>query len=187
MSGVNRFYYTNKLNTRAQIVALGLKCIFISYQKNDRAAAIKVSEYLQNAGIDVYIDIIDAELRIQHQNDNPAAVTQAICNGINNSSHMLAVVSPDTLYSTWVPFEIGYGYDKTELRVLCLKGIPKGKLPEYVRTVPIIRDVYDLNNLIERLTGKEKKSLIETKLMSEYSAHSNPLTHIMDSLINDVY
>lgn len=187
MAGLNRYYYPTKYRSRAEVVALGVKCVFISYQQKDRDSAIKVAEYLQNAGIDVYIDVYDTDLKIQHQTDNPAAVTQAICNGINNSSHMLAVVSPDTMYSTWVPFEIGYGYDKTELRVLCLKGISKGKLPEYVRAVSIIRDVYDLNSLIERLTGKEKKSLIETKLMSEYNAHSNSLSNIMDSLINDVY
>jgi len=187
MSGLNRFYYPTKYQSRNEVVSLSIKCVFISYQKKDRDAAIKVSEYLQNAGIDVYIDIYDTELRIQHQNDNPVEVTKAICNGINNSSHMLAVVSPDTLYSTWVPFEIGYGYDKTELGVLCLKGIQKGKLPEYVRTSPIIRDIYDLNNLIERLSGRNKEVLLESKMISDYGSLSNPLYSVMDSLISDQY
>ncbi len=187
MAGINRFYYPTKYQSRAQVVALGVKCVFISYQKKDREAAIKVAEYLQGAGIDVYIDVYDSELRIQHQNDNPKEVTKAICNGINNSSHMLALISPDTMYSTWVPFEIGYGYDKTDLGVLCLKGIPKGKLPEYVRTAKIVRDIYDLNNLIEGLSGKKKELLLETKMTSDYSSYSNPLSNVMDSLINDTY
>ena len=33
---------------------------------------------------------------------------------------MLVIVSPTTMKSNWVPFEIGFGYDKTELSVLTL-------------------------------------------------------------------
>jgi len=36
---------------------------------------------------------------------------------------MLVVVSPNTIYSNWVPWEVGYGYDNTHLGVLTLKGI----------------------------------------------------------------
>lgn len=187
MAGINRFYYPTKYNSRAKVVDLGVKCLFISYQKKDRDSAIKVAEYLQGAGIDVYIDIYDTELRIQHQNNNPKEVTKAICNGINNSSHMLVLISPKTMYSTWVPFEIGYGYDKTDLGVLCLKGIPKGNLPEYVRTATIIRDIYDLNNLIETLSGKKKELLLKSKMMSDYNSYSNPLSDVMDRLINDTF
>lgn len=187
MPALNRFYYPTKYSSRAQVVALGVKCVFISYQKNDIEAAKKVAEYLQNANIDVFFDVYDTELKIHHQNGNPKEVTKAICNGINNSSHMLVLVSPNTLSSTWVPFEIGFGYDKTDLGILCLKGIPKGKLPEYARTAPIIRDIYDLNNLIERLTGKNKQLLLETRNMSDHSSSYNPLSNVMDSLLTDTY
>lgn len=184
---LNRFYYPTKYKSREQVVALGVTCVFISHQKKDRNEAKKVAEYLQGAGIDVYFDEYDKDLKIQHQNGNPKAVTQAICNGINNSSHMLVLVSPNTLHSTWVPFEIGYGYDKTDLGVLCLKGIPKGKLPEYIRSAPIVRDIYDLNNLIGKLTGKTQELLLETRMMSDYSSAINPLSDVMDRLISDQY
>ena len=85
MEGLNRFYYPTKYKSRNQVVSLGVKCVFISYQKKDREAAIKIANYLQASGIDVYIDIYDKELKLQHQNDNPKEVTKAICNGINNS------------------------------------------------------------------------------------------------------
>ena len=161
-------------------------CIYF-ISKKDKDAAKKIADYLLNAGIDVYFDEYDSDLKIQHQSENPKGVTKSICNGINNSSHMIVVVSPYTLTSTWVPFEIGYGYDKTELNVLCLKGIPKGSLPEYVRTAPIIRDIYDLNSYICSLTGKTKERLIETKMFSVYDSIYNPLSSVMDSCINDSY
>lgn len=185
MAGADRFYYPTKFHSRTQVLELGIKCVFISYQKEDKESAIKVADYLISIGIDVYIDRYDRELRIHHQNNNPKAVTDAICKGINNSSHMVTIVSPNTLYSTWVPFEIGYGYDKTELSVLCLKGIPKGRLPEYVRTAKIIRDIYDLNILIKNFTG-QSKDVLEKANVVNLSAF-NSLSSVMDGLISDTY
>jgi hypothetical protein len=187
MGAINRFYYPIKFQSRSQFVSLGVKCVFISYQKKDIVEARKVADYFQNADIEVYFDEYDGDLRIQHENGNPKEVTRAILKGINNSSHMLVIVSSNTLYSSWVPFEIGYGYDKTEMGVLCLKGIPQGKLPEYIRTAPIIRDIWDLNSMIERVSGKKKELLLETKMMSEYNSYNNPLYGVMDNLITDTY
>lgn len=185
MGGLNRFYYPVKYESRAQVLSLGIKCVFISYQKDDKDDAIKVADYLMSIGIDVYIDRYDAELKIHHQNNNPKAVTESICKGINNSSHMLTIVSQSTLYSTWVPFEIGYGYDKTELCVLCLKDIPKGKLPEYVRTSKIIRDIYDLNFLIKKITGQDTAILEKANYLNKTIYTS--LSPVMDIMTNDPY
>jgi hypothetical protein len=184
---LNRFYYPTKYESRAKVLALGVKCIFISHQQKDKEAAKKIADYLLAAGIDVYFDEYDKDLKIQNQGKNPKGVTQAICNGINNSSHMLVLVSPNTLVSTWVPFEIGYGFEKTDLAVLCLKGIPKGGLPEYIRTAKIIRDIHDLNILVASTTGKSQEILLETKMMSNFSNHLNPLASVMDSIISDQY
>jgi hypothetical protein len=98
---------------------------------------------------------------------------------------MLVVISPSTIVSKWVPFEIGYGYDKTDLSVLCLKGIPKGGLPEYIRTANIIRDLYDLKSKLKNFTNKNNESLLETKLFS-FNTNLNPLRGVMDDFINDV-
>ena len=187
MAALNRFYYPTKYESRTKVLSLGVKCIFISHQQKDKEPAKTIADYLLKAGIDVYFDQYDADLKPHNQIKKPEAVTQAICTGINNSSHMLVLVSPNTLNSTWVPFEIGYGYDKTELRILCLKGIPKGGLPEYIRTAKIIRDIYDLNNFVTATSGKSSYTLIENKMMSEYGSYSNPLSSVMDSLINDIY
>jgi hypothetical protein len=184
---LNRYYYPTKYESRSKVLALGVKCIFISHQQKDKEAAKKIADYLLNAGIDVYYDEYDKDLKVQHQKSDPNAVTQAICNGINNSTHMLVLVSPNTLNSTWVPFEVGYGYDKTDLSVLCLKGIPKGGLPEYIRIAKIIRDIYDFNSLISIVSGKSKEILLETKLMSDYNSIFNSLVSVMDNMILDKY
>jgi len=187
MAALNRFYYPTKYESRAKVVALGVKCIFISHQQKDKEAAKKIADYLLKAGIDVYFDEYDKDLKLHNQTGNPKAVTQAICNGVNNSSHMLVLVSPNTLYSSWVPFEIGYGFDKTELSVLCLKGIQVGGLPDYVRTARIIRDIYDLNLAITTIKGKTRDFLVENKMIIDSGNSINPLHLVMDSLIIDKY
>ena len=183
---INRYYSPFPYESRVRFLSLGVKCVFISHQKKDSSAARKVADYLEKAGIDIYFDEYDGNLKVQHQNGDPRKVTQAIIKGINDRSHMVVVVSPNTILSSWVPFEIGYGYDKTEVRALCLKGILKGKIPEYVRAVPIIRDIYDLNNFVSLLSGKSKELLLENKNISHYGS-GNPLSDAMDDLINDQY
>lgn len=183
---LNRFYYPYKYNTRRDFLSTNVICVFISYQQRDKEQAEKIADYIQNAGVDVYIDKYDAELKVHHQNKDPKKVTEAICRGINNSSHMLVIVSPNTVYSTWVPFEIGYGFDKTDLAVLCLKGIPKGGLPEYIRTAPVIRDFVDLNVKLGSLTARYKENLLEKGTSSEYSS-INPVYEVMDTVMGDQY
>lgn len=184
---LNRYYWPTKYNSRTEFLQQGVKCVFISHQQKDKEQAKTIADYLMGVGIDVYIDEYDKDLKIHHQSNNAKAVTDSIRKGINNSSHMLVLVSPNTLYSTWVPFEIGYGYDKTDLITLCLKNIPKGGLPEYLKSTKIIRDIYDLNNLIVNLTGINKEILLESKKLSDYNNYTNPLSNIMDSLISENY
>lgn len=184
---LNRYYYPTKFESRSKVLSLGIKCIFISHQQKDKGAAKKVADYLIHAGIDVYFDAYDSDLKINHQSNNAKAVTDSIRKGINNSSHMLVLISPNTLYSTWVPFEIGYGYDKTDLYVLCLKGIQKGGLPEYARTAKRIRDIWDINNFISNVSNKKEELLFESKKMFSHRKIDNPLHDVMDSLINDSY
>ena len=66
---------------------------------------------------------------------------------------MLVIVSQHTLQSNWVPFEIGYGFEKTELYILCLKDIARSSLPEYMHAAKILRDTRGLKKLVRELNG----------------------------------
>jgi hypothetical protein len=154
--------------------------VFISHQKQDRDQCKEIADYLIDSGIEVYFDEYDQELQIATQNNDPKAVVSAIKKGIKESTHMLCVISPNTLYSKWVPFEVGFGYDKTDLYTLTLKGIKNSDLPDYIKTCPIIRDIYDLNKLIEKYA---KKYIFERKIFSEFSKINHPLRNVMDTII----
>lgn len=178
MRGLNRFYLTDN-NSVSQRKSYGIKCVFISHQKDDSSVCHKIADYLINAGIDVYFDEYDADLRIYRQSNNPKLVVDAIKKGINSSSHMLCVFSPNTLYSKWVPWEIGYGYDKTNLSALTLKGITDSQLPEYLKTVSIIRGTKSLNDYISNIEGKPLYRMFSDSLLTEHTK-VHPLDNYLD-------
>jgi hypothetical protein len=157
--------------------------VFLSHQKSDRDAARKIAEYIKSVGIDVYFDEFDRELQQADNANNPNGVVAAIKKGINSSTHMLCIISLNTLYSKWVPFEVGYGYDKTNLATLTLKGIKNSDLPDYIKTKPIIRDIYDINTFIKN-NGNQYKMILETMTFSnDYKNSLHPLSSVMDSII----
>ena len=164
---------------------LGFACVFLSHQKNDTEYTKKIADFLISNGIDVYFDEYDEDLKNTNQYSNPDKVTQAILKGINSSSHMLVVVSPSTMYSNWVPFEIGFGFDKTDLGVLTIKGIEKGKLPSYLKTAKRIRDRWDINSFVRKLTGKTDDELHKSFIFEDYSSLNHPLYNVLDSSIVD--
>lgn len=83
----------------------------------------------------------------------------------------------------WVPWEIGYAYNSLiALNVLRLKGVPKDKLPEYLKVVKVILDIWDLNQLISNLTKKDRNSLLTEGRIRMYSDSIHPLSEYMDSI-----
>lgn len=186
MSGYNRITF-KEYYSRKEFLEQNVKCIFISYQRADKKEAKKIAHYLISAGVTVYFDEYDKNLKLSYQTNSPTKVTDALCVGVNNSSHMLVVVSKSTLFSQWVPFEIGYGYDKTDLAVITLKGIPKGGLPEYIRYAKIIRDIYDLNLQIGSIRRVGSEILLKENKIKFHNSYYNPLADVMDGLISDQY
>lgn len=88
---------------------------------------------------------------------------------------MLILISPNTLYSNWVPWEVGYGYNKVEMSVLTLKGIREDQLPEYLQTTQVRRNYAALRTLIQEI----KPELINESQVRIFSA-SHPLYNILD-------
>jgi hypothetical protein len=179
MGGINRANsYTKLFNENRK--ASGIKCIFLSHQQNDKVLCRKIADYLLAADIDVYFDEDDNDLKIYRQTNNPNGVVDSIKKGINESSHMLVIVSPNTINSSWVPWEIGYGYDKTSLYVLTLKGIPDYNLPDYLKTTNIIRGTKTLNEFLANISNSSTLQLEGRNLIKSFNAFNNPLNDYLD-------
>ena len=125
--GINRADPYQKLRAGKGITAKsasewpGKPCVFISHHREDTDACQPIADYLVEAGLDVYFDKYDKTLSQLVREGDPNKVTQRIQEGIDFSTHMLCVVSPKTVTSYWVPFEVGYGYRRITLGVLNLK------------------------------------------------------------------
>jgi hypothetical protein len=90
MTALNRYYWPTKFESRNSFINQKVKCVFISYQNSDKAEAMKVADYLISADINVYFDEYDGDLKNSNQNSSPNKVTDSLCKGINNSSHMIS-------------------------------------------------------------------------------------------------
>lgn len=165
MTGTNYIYFRDDYRFKHQ------NCIFISHQKADRKPAKEIADFLISKGIDVYFDEYDQSI----DRSNPDKLTAAIQRGIDFSKYMLILISPNTLYSKWVPWEVGYGYDKVEMSVLTLKGIKEELLPEYLMTTKVRRNYNALRSLINEI----KPELINESQVRYFSAN-HPLYNVLD-------
>jgi hypothetical protein len=93
---------------------------------------------------------------------------------------MLCVISPNTLFSKWVPWEVGYGYDKTKLSALTLKGIKDNELPEYLKTIEIIRGTKTLNEYISKILNTDKIKMFSERRLINESSSGHPLDSYLD-------
>ncbi|HLO72792.1 MAG TPA: toll/interleukin-1 receptor domain-containing protein [Flavobacterium sp.] len=180
MIGINRALTLNEFKANLNL-NLNVKCVFISHQKADTEYCKKIADYLINAGIDVYFDEYDKDLKFYRQTNNPTGVVDSIKKGIKMSSHMLCVISKDTLYSKWVPWEIGYGNDKTIQGAITIQGITSSELPDYLKTVQVVRGIKSFNSLITQITGQSEYILENQRKIKTYSSFYHPLATILEN------
>ena len=119
------------------------QCIFISHKKEDEDAAIEIGEFLTNiAGLNIYLDTKDFELKEAVSIENDRKIVDSIKKGLNNSTHLLCLISDKTKLSWWVPFEIGFAENKNvEISVLKLKGVDD--LPSFLKIKNTINTIDD--------------------------------------------
>jgi len=191
MEGINRALKIQSINKAIRILESisneEVPCIFISYQRKDQDYASEVADYIKSKQLDVYFDLEDNDLKLANQTLNPADVTDAIKKGLNQSQYMIVIVSPTTYSSPWVPFEVGYAYDKKDekLKILRHKGISKNSIPAYLKVKEVLKGTFSLNNFLNSIRNNYLvyENLIrkgeQVKAFSSYT--SNPLSEYLDN------
>lgn len=77
----------------------------------------------------------------------------------------------------WVPWEIGYTYNShVTLGVLRVKSVPKNELPEYLKVVKVVSDIWDMNQFISNLTKADRAHLLTEGRIRRYSDSNHPLS-----------
>lgn len=167
-------------------------CVFISHKSEDKDACIRIADYLDKAGIGVYLDCHDSNLQIATANQDMHAITDCVKEGIQKSTHMLCVLSKKTYTSKWVPFEIGYGHatlrdkdldevsQKWRISILRLEDFADENLPDYLKIAPDIRGNNEFNDYLNIILNSSESSLImENRIIKAFGTYSHPLEGIL--------
>jgi len=181
VAGINRALYENRYLTKASESANN-PCIFLSHISVDKSAAVAIGTYIAKSGdIDIYLDINDGQLQQAVSTGNAAGITQFVEEGLSHSTHIMCLVSADTVRSWWVPYELGFAKKAGKnLSTLKLKG--EIVLPAYLQISEIIPGTRTLNEYLTKvrrgLGQTAVRSLTETLI--SHTAGSHPLDQHVD-------
>ena len=149
-------------------------CIFLSYIRIDRGIAVAIGDYIKNAGFDIYLDLNDQELERAVQANDAARITRCIEDGVNASSHLMCLVSEDTVQSWWVPYEIGFG-KKGGKKIATLTLKDTRTLPAYLAIGEVLRGTKSLNDYLIRLL---RNYIFESEIFRSYGSYGTGSSYL---------
>src|SRR5882672_2540578 len=87
----------------------GIDCprLFISHRQADEPYALAIAHLAQRHGFYFWLDILDPTLAVAGAQTDPRTIAIIIEMALLNCSHVIAVMTPNTKGSTWVPYEYG--------------------------------------------------------------------------------
>ncbi|BAQ14690.1 hypothetical protein CBB2_2580 [Clostridium botulinum] len=162
-------------------------CIFLSHRSLDKDAVEDIGKYIKSKGIDIYLDKYDQNLQRADKEGNDKDTTECIQKGLKSSTHIMCILSEDTVNSWWVPYEIGYG-EKIPIEISSLKlaELEEKEIPAFLRIRNCMMGRSELDNYLEKiiriyntLTESEYKTYKNQKIMFEY-ASVHPLAKYLD-------
>lgn len=175
----------NNANLNKQDELSGLETtrphVIICHQKEDTEQVKLISDYLIKAGIDVYFEMYDESLKFYGQKNAHKGLLDSIYKGINENTHLLCVISPNTLKSKWVFFEEGNCYNIKDIDVLVLKGISKNEIPDYIKTAKVvIKGIQSINQYISQILHKMERVMASNDLIKYFTIENHPLDSILE-------
>lgn len=117
--------------------------VFVSHKQEDKDLALDVAWKIHGQGFDVWIDIINLPKLPAPKGLNRAVLLAAMIEmGLINCTHLVAVMTKNTVPSRWVPYEYGRVKDDPPNRVTVAAWVEPpnlGNLPDYVYLAPLLR------------------------------------------------
>ena len=171
MSGINRARLAKFLTfTEARSFNKNKPCVFLSHITIDKRIAKKIGDYLmENGDVDIYLDSYDDKLQ-QATNDGNL-VRQYIEDGLEDSTHIICLVSENTVRSWWVPYELGFSKRAgKEIATLTLKGTET--LPDYLKIGAVLRGTKSLNQYLKSISQAVRKSMILESIYPDILSHT---------------
>jgi hypothetical protein len=110
--------------------------VFISHRTADDAIARRVYDRLTNVHqIRCYLDDVDKEAGYANQTNR---ITALIVSRVRSCTNLLALVTPNTRGSWWVPFEVGVAREAPRM-ISSFTNLAQEDLPEFLKEWPVLR------------------------------------------------
>lgn len=113
-----------------------VKRVFISYSNIDREVAEKIAEILKNEGVEYFL----GEKNIQWGNDINNTINNTLANRI---THEIVVLSPASIRSQWVAYEVGFAMAK-DVTILPFLTHPSIEIPLFLNGYNYTVDLNDV-------------------------------------------
>lgn len=110
--------------------------VFISYSHTDSAVADSISQALQELGVDYFRDVKNIEL------GDP--ISASVREGLQNASAIIVIISPASLKSQWVAYEVGFGTASNK-RVMPFLTHPSLDLPSFMSDLLYAKSIEELS------------------------------------------
>lgn len=137
--------------------------VFISHKQVDAPQAKYIADRLKNVHqIDSYLDVIDSVI-----NKTGEALADYIREQLGRCTQLLAVVSPATKDSWWVPWEIGVATEK-DYPLATYGG--SATLPEFLQKWPVLKNDQHLD-LYAQASKAGDRAFQGKRLLNEALAH----------------
>ena len=115
-----------------------VKRVFISYSNVDREIAEKIADILKNEGVEYFF----GEKNIQWGNDIKNIINDTLANRI---THEIVILSPASIKSQWVAYEIGFATAK-DVIILPFLTHPSVEIPLFMKGYNYKVDLNDVRN-----------------------------------------
>jgi len=150
--------------------------IFISHQRTDSMLATRIAERLRvQHQLDCYLDVIDTALTESGQ-----ALADYVRAQLSKCTQLLAVVSPATRESWWVPWEIGVATEKNF--PLATYSGSFSRLPEFLHKWPVLKTDADLDQYAAASKAYQRQYQEQRRVVVEAAAQRSAAAEFYHTL-----
>lgn len=153
--------------------------VFISHKLEDAAQAKSISDRLRNVhNIDTYLDVLDPMI-----GKTGEELAQYVREKMSSCTQLLAVISPVTKDSWWVPWEIGVASEK-EYPLATYGGA--AILPDFLKRWPVLRNEQHLDAYARSSKAADTQRLLLERTAAASTARKTATQEFYRSLRSQI-
>ena len=115
--------------------------VFISHKNEDSAQALDLQTAFTKNGVTSYLDVLDSSI-----NSGGKSLTDHIKENLNSCTDIIVIITDNTKYSWWVPFEVGMSAQVDMPTASFLKA--EVILPSYLSYWPRLKTITDVDKYV---------------------------------------